>query len=110
MAIGRANLGADNEEHGQRAADQKRQRTESSWACQYKYIYVRTLVQKFDPFPLQVRLGFSLGSEIPTMAPTSLLRKSDHPVLDAFNNEGSNGIFRFGRGLLFGFSFRCCST
>jgi len=39
VAIGRAILGADTEEHGQRAADQKRQRTESSWACLYKYIY-----------------------------------------------------------------------
>ena len=39
MAIGRAILGADNEEHGQRARDQKRQRKESSWACQSKYIY-----------------------------------------------------------------------
>ena len=40
MAIGRAILGAENEEHGQRAANQKRQRMESSWACQYKYIYL----------------------------------------------------------------------
>src|SRR6202045_3545356 len=38
--MGRASLGADNEEHGQRAADQKRQRTESSCACHYKYIYL----------------------------------------------------------------------
>ena len=38
MAIGRAILGAENEEPGQRAANQKRQKTEWSWACQYKYI------------------------------------------------------------------------
>jgi hypothetical protein len=41
VAIGRAILGADNEEPGQRAGDQKRQRRESSWACTYKYIYVQ---------------------------------------------------------------------
>ena len=40
MAIGRANPGAENEEHGQRAGNQKRQRRESSWAWQYKYIYL----------------------------------------------------------------------
>ena len=40
MAIGRASLGADNEEHGQRAANQKRQRMESSCACHYTYIYL----------------------------------------------------------------------
>ena len=40
MAVGLANHGVDNEEQGQRAADQKRQRTESSCACQYKDIYL----------------------------------------------------------------------
>ena len=39
MALGRAILGAQNEEDGQRAANQKRQRREWSWACLYEYIY-----------------------------------------------------------------------
>ena len=33
-------LGAENEEHGQRAAEQKRRRMESSCACRHKYIYL----------------------------------------------------------------------
>ena len=63
MASGRAILGADNEALGQRAADQKRQRTESSWACQYKYIY------------LYLRQAFSMKNHLLSAAQIAALRK-----------------------------------
>ena len=52
MALGRAIRGAENEELGQRAANQKRQRMESSWACLYKYIYL----SKVKLFPMKNHL------------------------------------------------------
>ena len=43
MALGRANLGAQNEEDGQRGGNQKREKMESSWAWLYKYIYLEKI-------------------------------------------------------------------
>ena len=52
MALGRANLGAQNEEDGQRGGNQKGERRESSWAWLYKYIYLEKSKLFFNGKPL----------------------------------------------------------